>query len=116
MEATFGPKVSSLVLPTQTLNRRDRTWPWRVYSDRIVDMQALKAHVRNGHVVVDEPAELPEGTEVEVNVTKIVDPFVGMAPEERAELEQDLEEGRRDFENGDHADGREFVTQLLAKP
>jgi hypothetical protein len=79
-------------------------------------MQPLKAHVRNGHVVVDEPAELPEGTEVEVNVTKIVDPFVGMAPEERAELEQELEEGRRDFENGDHADAREFVTQLLAKP
>jgi predicted DNA-binding antitoxin AbrB/MazE fold protein len=83
---------------------------------RIVDMHALKAHVRNGHVVVDEPAELPEGTEVEVNVTKIVDPFVGMAPEERAELEQELEEGRRDFENGDHANAREFVTQLLAKP
>jgi hypothetical protein len=82
----------------------------------IVDMQALKAHVRNGHVVVDDPAELPEGTEVEVNVTKIVDPFVGMAPEERAELEQELDEGRRDFESGDHADAREFVTQLLAKP
>ena len=83
---------------------------------RIGDMQALKAHVRNGHVVVDEPAELPEGTEVEVNVTRIVDPFVGMAPEERAELEQELEAGRRDFEHGDHADAREFVTQLLAKP
>jgi hypothetical protein len=39
-----------------------------------------------------------------------------MAPEERAELERELEEGRRDFENGDHADAREFVTQLLAKP
>ena len=77
-------------------------------------MQALKAHVRNRHVVVDEPTELPEGTEVEVSGTKIVDPFVGMAPEERAELEQELEEGRRDFENGDHADAREFVTQLLA--
>jgi hypothetical protein len=79
-------------------------------------MQAFKAHVRNGHVVVDEPTELPEGTEVEVNVTKIVDPFVGMAPEERVELEQELDEGRRDFKNGDHVDARQFVAQLLAKP
>ena len=79
-------------------------------------MQALKAHVRNGHVVVDEPAELPEGTEVKVKVTKIVDAFAGMASEERAELEEELEDGRRDFENGEHVDAREFVTRRLAKP
>jgi hypothetical protein len=83
---------------------------------RMLHMQALKAHVRNGHVVVDEPAELPEGTEVEVSVTRIVDAFAGMAPEQRAALEQELEEGRRDFERGDHVDAREFVTELLAKP
>jgi hypothetical protein len=51
-------------------------------------MQALKAHVRNGHLVVDDPTDLPEGTEVEVAVTRIIDPFAGMTSEERAELEQ----------------------------
>jgi hypothetical protein len=45
-----------------------------------------------------------------------VDPFAGMDPAERAELEQELEEGHRDFENGDHEDAREFLTRLLAKP
>ena len=78
-------------------------------------VQALKAHVRNGYVVLDEPSELPEGTEVEVSVTKVVDPFAGMGSEERAELEQELEEGRRDFENGDHVDARAFVTHLVSK-
>ena len=79
-------------------------------------MQALKAHVRNGHVVVDDPTELPEGAEVEVVVTKVVDPFEGMSADERAELEQELEAGRRDFDNGDHVDAHKFVTDLLAKP
>jgi hypothetical protein len=78
-------------------------------------MNALKAHVRNGHLVVDEPTDLPEGTEVEVAVTRIVDPFAGMGPTERAELEQELDDGHRDFENGDHGDARQFVTQLAAK-
>lgn len=55
------------------------------------EMAWPKAHVRNGHVVVDEPTELPEGAEVEVVVTKVVDPFEGMSAEERAELEQELE-------------------------
>jgi len=80
-------------------------------------MQAtMKAHVRNGHFVADEPTELPEGTEVEIALTRVVDPFAGMDPSERAELEQELEEGHRDFENGDHVDAREYVTRLLAKP
>jgi hypothetical protein len=78
-------------------------------------MQALKAHVRTGHFVVDEPTELPDGTEVEMALTKIVDPFADMDPDERAELEQELEAGARDFENGDHEDARGFVTRLLAK-
>ena len=29
-------------------------------------MQPLKAHVKNGRLVLDEPTDLPEGTEVEV--------------------------------------------------
>ena len=79
-------------------------------------MPAQKAHVKNGHVVVDEPTELPEGAELEVAVTRIVDPFAGMDPSERAELEQELEEGAREFEHDEHVGAREFLTQLLAKP
>jgi hypothetical protein len=31
-------------------------------------MQGLKAHVRSGHIVVDEPTDLPEGSELELVV------------------------------------------------
>jgi hypothetical protein len=79
-------------------------------------MHALKAHVENGRIVVDEPTELPEGTQLEMAMTRIVDPFADMDPDERAQLEQELEEGHQDFENGDHEDARQFVTQLLTKP
>ena len=32
-------------------------------------MQPLKAHVRNGRLVLDEPTDLPEGTEVTLAIT-----------------------------------------------
>lgn len=44
-------------------------------------MRALKAHVRGGQVVFDEPANLPEGTEVRV--------VLG------ADLEDDLDDAER---------------------
>jgi len=78
------------------------------------DMQALKAHVRNGHFVIDEPTDLPEGTEVELQLVNAADPFVGMAPDERAELEEEIEAGYRDIENGDVEDGITFAERLLA--
>ncbi len=33
-------------------------------------MQALKAHVRSGRIVVDEPTDLPEGSELELVVVE----------------------------------------------
>jgi len=78
-------------------------------------MAPVKAHVRNGHYVSDEPAHLPEGTEVTFPIVNVVDPFADMVPEERAELEESIEEGYRDMENGDHMDAREFMAQLRAK-
>lgn len=73
-------------------------------------MQPLKAHVHNGRLVLDEPTDLPEGTEVEL--MRVDDDF---DPEERARLLQAIEKGAEDFERGDHMDGFEFVTQLRAR-
>ena len=78
-------------------------------------MQALKAQVRNGQFVIDERTDLPEGTEVELQLVKVADAFADMAPEDREELEEAIEEGFRDFENGDHIGAREFLAQLRAK-
>jgi hypothetical protein len=73
-------------------------------------MQPLKAHVKNGRLVLDEPTDLPEGTEVEV--VALDDDF---DPEERARLLRALDEGADDIERGDHVDGFDFIAQLRAR-
>jgi len=73
-------------------------------------MAPLKAVVRNGRLVVDEPTELPEGTEIEL--VAVDDQF---DPEERARLVRAIDDGIEDFERGDHVDGFEFIAQMRAK-
>jgi hypothetical protein len=73
-------------------------------------MQPLKAHVKNGRLVLDEPTNLPEGTEVEV--LALDEDF---APEERARLLRALDDGADDIERGDHVDGFDFIAQLRAR-
>jgi hypothetical protein len=73
-------------------------------------MQPLKAHVHNGRLVLDEPTDLPEGTEVEL--VAVDDDF---DPEERARLLQAIDDGIEDFERGDHMDGFEFIAQMRAR-
>ena len=72
-------------------------------------MQPLKAHVKNGRLLLDEPTDLPEGTEVEVLALDD-----NLDPEERARLLRALDEGADDIERGDHVDGFELIAQLRA--
>lgn len=73
-------------------------------------MQALKAIVKNGRLVLDEPTKLPEGTEVELlSIDDAID------PDERARLLQSIEDGYADIERGEHTDAFEFVARLKAK-
>ena len=75
-------------------------------------MQPLKAHVKNGQLVLDDPAtDLPEGAEVELFLVED-DEF---EPEERARLLQAIEESEEDIDRGDYVDGFEFIAQLRAK-
>lgn len=74
-------------------------------------MQPLKAHVKNGRLVLDDPStDLPDGTEVELML--VDDEFDA---DERARLIQAIEEGAADIERGDYVDGMEFANQLLAR-
>ena len=75
-------------------------------------MRALKAHVRGGRVVLDEPTKLPEGTEVELMVVEDDD----FDPEERARLHEALDAGIAAARAGDHVDAEEFIRELLARP
>ncbi len=57
-------------------------------------MHALKARVENGRYVIDEPALLPEGAEVQLQIIDGDD----LDPEERALLHTAIEEGLDDSE------------------
>jgi hypothetical protein len=71
-------------------------------------MRALKAHVRGGRLVLDEPTELPEGTEVEL--VPVDDEF---DPEERARLDAALERSRAQARPGQLIDGDTVIGDLL---
>ena len=73
-------------------------------------MQPLKAVVKHGRLVVDEPTELPDGTEIEL--LPVDD---DLDPQERARLLQALDEGIEDFERGDHMDGFDFIARMRAR-
>ena len=74
-------------------------------------MHALKAHVKNGQLVLDDATtNLPEGSVVELLV---VDD--GFDPEERARLVEAIEQGAEDIARGHYVDGTDFANQLLAR-
>ncbi len=73
-----------------------------------VAMRALKAHVRGGRLVLDEPTELPEGTEVELTVVDDDD----FEPEERERLHASLREGIRQMKAGQTVDAAAALAEL----
>lgn len=79
--------------------------------------QPLRARVRNGRLVVDEPTDRPEGEEVELVPLDEVLARGGdyLDDEERAALHRSIEEGIEDFERGDTEDAFEFLARLRAR-
>jgi hypothetical protein len=71
-------------------------------------MRAMKAHVKGGRLVLDEPTDLPDGTEVEL--VPIEDEF---EPEERARLDAALERSRAQAKAGQLVDGDTVIGNLL---
>lgn len=76
----------------------------------LMAMEALKAQVRNGRLVMDEATELPEGTEV-----RLVLADDELDDEERAELETALREGIAEMRAGQTLDGPEAIARLRAR-
>lgn len=74
-------------------------------------MKALRAHVHNGKIVLDEPVELPEGVAVEVLLPDNDD----LTAEERRELDAALEESAAQFARGEFEDAHAFACRLVAK-
>ncbi len=74
-------------------------------------MKALRAHIHNGQIVLDEPVELPEGVAVEVLLPDNDD----LTAAERGELDAALEESAAQFARGELEDAHAFASRLVAK-
>lgn len=80
----------------------------RCYCDRMT----LKARVRGGRLVVDEPTDLPEGTEVELLA---LDPGDWLDEEGRAELHQALKDSDEDIKAGRLVDADGIFRELRSR-
>jgi predicted transcriptional regulator len=77
-------------------------------------MLSLKANVRNGRLVLDEPTELPEGAVVDL-VAIGGDALDDLDEEERRALHAALEEGIAEDDAGDTLDADEVLANLRAR-
>jgi hypothetical protein len=72
----------------------------------------LKARVRKGRLVVDEPTDLPEGTEIELLP---MDPGDWLDDDDRAALHRALVASGADVEAGRTTDANEVLRELRLK-
>ena len=72
----------------------------------------IKARVRAGRLVVDEPSELPEGTEVELLP---LDPGDWLDAADRAALHQALRESDADGAADRLVDAKEILRELRSR-
>jgi hypothetical protein len=79
--------------------------------------RALKAEVRGGRLVLDEPTDLPEGEVVEL--VPLDDVLAGggdyLDDEERRRLEQSIERGLEDIRAGRTVDAETVIARLRAR-
>lgn len=78
------------------------------YARRVL---VIKATVRDGRIVVDEPTSLPEGREVELCVVN----DDGLGEDERARLHASIARGLGDGRAGREAELGAFLDQLDAE-
>ena len=80
-------------------------------------MQPLKAHVRKGRLVLDEPTDLPEGEEIELVPLDEVLASGGdyLDDEERERLHASIERGLEDVKGGRTVDARQVIERLRGR-
>lgn len=69
----------------------------------------IKARVEDGRLVVDEPTELPDGTEVQL---LLLDPGDWLDDADRAALHEALRQSQADVEAGRLVDAEEVLEEL----
>jgi hypothetical protein len=68
----------------------------------------LRGRIESGRVVVDEPVDLPDGTEVEIAVAETDD----MTAEERAEIDASIDRGMDQAARGEGSSPEEVLRRL----
>ena len=74
-------------------------------------MNALKARVTNGRLVLDEPTTLPEGAEVRLWIVEGDE----LEPADREALHAAIREGFEDARAGRTTDGESWATELRSR-
>ena len=74
-------------------------------------MSTLKAVVKNGHAVIEEAVDYPDGTVLELEV---IGPEDELDAEELARLDASLARSRADFAAGRTMAGEELIRRLRA--
>jgi predicted transcriptional regulator len=75
-------------------------------------METLRARVRNGRLVLDEPTSLSEGTEIELAVA---DPGDDLDDDQRARLHESIERGIDDARAGRTIPAEDVIAELKKK-
>lgn len=75
-------------------------------------MLAFKARVRHGRLVLDEPTDLPEGTEIDLVPADDGDE---LNDEERAALHASLDAAAEEIRAGRLIDGEQVLAELRAR-
>jgi hypothetical protein len=80
-------------------------------------MRALKAHVKGGRLVLDEPTDLPEGADVELVPLDEVLASGGddLDDDERRRLHESIERGVEDVRAGRSVDADQVIAKLRAR-
>jgi hypothetical protein len=76
--------------------------------------QPLKARVRNGRLVLDEPTDLPEGAEVELVRADADDIGDDLSDDERRQLDESIAVSFEQARNGQLIDADEVLAKLRA--
>jgi hypothetical protein len=82
-----------------------------------ITVRALKAHVKGGRLVLDEPTDLPEGEDVELVPLDEVLASAGdyLDDEERKRLHASIERGLEDVRAGRTIDAEQVIAKLRAR-
>jgi hypothetical protein len=70
----------------------------------------LRGRIERGRIIVDDPIDLPDGTEVEIAVAECDE----MTAEERAELDASIERGMEQAARGEGISAEEMIRRLRA--